>query len=141
MAEIRGDVAYRGPNLIIHFDLDVHGLSRYAMESRELGETLNRIAGTTKRFAESISPYDARTDDRDDKLGRPHYRNSWSHVPYIERRVGQPPLGKLPRQAQLVINDSPQALIVEFGDGSRGNNPYGHRIFPKLFDFLESYIA
>jgi hypothetical protein len=139
MASIRGRLVYEDDTIALYFDMDFKGIARYALESRELGRNLDDLARATKSYAESISPYDDRVGDDRDRV-EPHYRNSWSTTEYIERRIGEGPHGKLARQAQLVTNNSQHAVLVEFGGGT-GNNPYGHRIFPRLFEFLESRVA
>jgi hypothetical protein len=140
MVQIRGQRVYTSPNMTIHFDMDYDGIARYAMQSTELGAVLHTRAAATTAYARSISPYEPH-DAR--KAGRPHYRDSWQHLPYIERRVGDPPLGQMPRQAQLIYNDSPQALAVEFGNGQGTSyeSLYGHRIFAKIVDYLEGHIG
>lgn len=139
MAQIRGDLVYKGKDIEVYFELDLAGIAKYALRSVELGGVLERMAGNTKRYAEAISPYDAGDDERDRKAGRAHYKDCWETIPYIERRTGGPPYGPMPRQAQLVINTSEHAAAVEFGNGRTGQI-YGHRVFPRLFDYLAGYI-
>ncbi len=119
------DVVYRSRKVTAYFKMDYPGIVRYAMQSQELGEALEDLARSTVAYARSISPN-----------GFGDYRQAWDHQPYIERETGDPPF---PRQAQLVTNDSTQALNVEFGTGrgSTYESYYGHRIFPQLFDYLE----
>lgn len=133
MVQIRGELVHVDPYVRVYFDINYKGIARYAMQSVELGQVLDRIAGNVTRYAKAISPYDPDSDSE------AHYRDSWQHYPYIERRVGEPPLGAMPRQAELVLNDSSHALAVEFGNG-RTSPMYGHRIFPKLVDYIESYV-
>lgn len=137
MAEVRGDIVYKSPNMTIRFDLNRSGIVHYAMTSSHLGTALENLVSATKRYAELISPYDRDRDRRTPgDLKGPHYKDSWRTTPYIERHAGDPPF---PRQAQLLQNTSPHARIVEFGNG-KGDHPYGHRVFADLFDFLEHYI-
>lgn len=133
MVQVRGELVHKDPYVSVYFDINYRGIARYAMQSVELGQVLDRIAGGVTRYARLISPYDPNSDSQ------VHYRDSWQHYPYTERRVGDPPLGAMPRQAQIVMNDSAHAMAVEFGNG-RTNPIYGHRIFAKLVDYIESYI-
>lgn len=109
MAEIRGKRVFTSPHLTINFDMDYAGIGRYAMTSGELGHCLDDIAEAGKHYAEFISPYDP------DEDGGEHYRDSWEVVPYVERNTGDPPF---PRQARLLINQSPHAVFVEHGNGT-----------------------
>ncbi len=133
MARFRGGhLVYDSPTLQVYFRPNRKGINEYALRSAALRGVLTEIGEAAKNYAEVISPYDPREDEREshDFVEVAHYRDSFDLLPYIERRRGRPPR---PRQAVLLINTSSHARYVEFGNGSTE----GERVLGKTLDYLQ----
>ncbi len=123
----RGQLVYRGVHTTVHFKLNRVGVAAVAV-SRQVGDACEDWAKhKAMPYAVSISPRSRESDKK-------HYFQSFevhsilTGAPPASKLIGRPPML---RRGAILINTSPYAIAVEYGEKRASARQKSHRVLGK----------
>lgn len=116
-----GRRVYRGRHVIVSFDMDRKGIAALAMGPELEAAVIHLAEHTAKPYAISLSPRSRENTEE-------HFQDSFDVV------VGTRTIRQLRRVAAFLINGSPHAAAVEWGN----SHTEAHRVLGRTLDHLRT---
>lgn len=121
---------FAGTHVRVVFDPDKKGIARCALVNADLAFATADTARKGMEFAIGISPRSNRNEP-----GHRHYQDSFNVEPGVVWDIGKPPMARI---SARIINDSPQATVVEVGDGRAHGGTKARRILRQTLEHLNN---